>query len=112
MELTQEQAEDGLVCVQMTWADAKLARKVAREMVERRLAACVQQVRISSTYVWDGAVEEETEHLLTAKTTLAAARELEAYVQANHPYDEPEFVVLPVVGASAGYASWVRASVS
>lgn len=111
MELMQEMAGNSLVCVQLTYADAKLARQVAKDIVERKLAACVQQVRISSTYVWEGKVEEEAEHLLTAKTTMLRARDLEAYVQANHPYDEPEFVVLPMVAASEGYARWVRESV-
>lgn len=112
MELMQEESRDRLVWVQVTYADAKQARAVAKEIVEKRLAACVQQVRISSTYVWDGAVEEEAEHLLTAKTTMLRARDLEAFIRTNHPYDEPEFLVLPVLGASVGYARWVRESVA
>lgn len=98
--------------VQVTYADAKLARAVAKEIVEKRLAACVHQVRISSTYVWEGKVEEEAEHLLTAKTTMLRARDLETFIRANHPYDEPEFLVLPADAASEGYAKWVRESVA
>lgn len=111
MELMQEESQDRLVCVQVTYADAKQAREAAKEMVEKRLAACVQQVRISSTYLWDGAVEEEAEHLLTIKTTLQRARDLETFIRANHPYDEPEFLVLSADAASEGYAQWVRESV-
>lgn len=111
MELMQDESADRLVCVQVTYADAKLARQVAKEIVEKRLAACVQQVRISSTYTWDGKVEEKAEHLLTIKTTMLRARDLEEYIRTNHPYDEPEFLVLPVVAASEGYARWVRGSV-
>lgn len=112
MELMQDESPDRLVCVQVTYADAKQARQVAKEIVEKRLAACVQQVRISSTYMWDGSVEEEAEHLLTAKTTMQRARDLEAFIRTNHPYDEPEFLVLPADAASEGYAKWVRESVA
>jgi periplasmic divalent cation tolerance protein len=111
MELMQDESPERLVCVQVTYADAKQARQVAKEIVEKRLGACVQQVRISSTYVWEGAVEEEAEHLLTIKTTMQRARDLEDYIRANHPYDEPEFLVIPAEAASNGYATWVRKSV-
>ncbi|MEO0383633.1 MAG: divalent-cation tolerance protein CutA [Pseudomonadota bacterium] len=111
MELMEDDSVDRLVCVQVTYGDAKQAREVAKQIVEKRLAACVQQVRISSTYVWEGAVEEEAEHLLTIKTVMLRVRDLEDFVRANHPYDEPEFLVLPVLGASVGYAQWVRQSV-
>ncbi|WP_375572423.1 divalent-cation tolerance protein CutA [Ahrensia marina] len=111
MKLMQDESPERLVCVQVTYADAKQARQVAKEIVEKRLGACVQQVRISSTYVWEGAVEEEAEHLLTIKTTMQRARDLEDYIHANHPYDEPEFLVIPAVAASNGYATWVRKSV-
>jgi len=111
MELMQDESPERLVCVQVTYADAKQARQVAKEIVEKRLGACVQQVRISSTYVWEGAVDEEAEHLLTIKTTMQRARDLEDYIRANHPYDEPEFLVIPAVAASDGYATWVRKSV-
>lgn len=103
---------DQLVCVQTTYGDAKLARQAAKAMVEQKLAACVQSQHISSSYVWQGQIEEDAEVLLTAKTTLLRAADLEAFLRASHPYDEPEFIVLPVIGASDGYAQWVRQSVA
>ncbi|MFN3170508.1 MAG: divalent-cation tolerance protein CutA [Hyphomicrobiales bacterium] len=108
----QDEVPDRLVCVQVTYADAKQARRIAKQIVEKQLAACVQQVRISSTYTWEGSVEEEAEHLLTIKTTMLRVRDLETFIRANHTYDEPEFLVLPVLGASEGYAQWVRQSVA
>lgn len=112
MELMQDEAPDRLVCVQVTYADAKQARRIAKQIVEKQLAACVQQVRISSTYTWEGSVEEEAEHLLTIKTMMLRVRDLETFIRANHPYDEPEFLVLPAEAASVGYARWVRESVA
>ena len=112
MDLIQETAPDRLVCVQITYGDAKLARKAARDMVERGLAACVQQVRVSSTYRWQGQVEEDAEQLLTAKTIFSKVAALEAFVRDTHPYDEPEFLIVPALGASEGYARWVRESVN
>lgn len=108
MEMMQEDAGDRLVCVHIAYGDAKLARKSARDLVEKRLAACVQSQPISSTYAWQGKIEEAGEVLLIAKTTLRRARDIEAYVWATHPYDEPEFLVLPAVAAGAGYATWAR----
>ncbi len=117
MLLMQNESPDSvpgeqLVCVQTTYGDAKLARQTAKAMVEQKLAACVQSQNVSSNYVWQGQVEEDAEVLLTAKTTLRRAADLEVFLRADHPYDEPEFIVLPVIGASDGYAKWVRQSVA
>ncbi|MBV6657675.1 MAG: divalent-cation tolerance protein CutA [Devosiaceae bacterium] len=111
MEMMADDAPGSLICVQTTIADAKFARAFAKQLVDQRLAACVQQVRVSSTYGWDGTVREEAEHLLTIKTTLGALPRLEAFMAANHPYDVPECLVLPARGASEAYAAWVRQAV-
>ena len=110
MELMPEKAEDSLICVQTTVDDAKAAQRLARGLVDARLAACVQVGAIASTYVWDGAAVEAGEQLLTIKTVRGCLAALEAWLGEHHPYAEPEILVLPVEAASAGYAGWVRAS--
>lgn len=111
MELMQNGAADRLVCVQTTLDSVAAADTLARRLVEQMLAACVQVTAIRSTYRWEGAVEVAEEQLLTIKTAATQLTALETFVRDHHPYDEPEFLVLPVEAASDGYVQWVRQSV-
>jgi periplasmic divalent cation tolerance protein len=111
MELMQETAGDRLVCVQTTLDDGDAAAAFARRLVEAGMAACVQVSEIRSTYRWEGKVETAAEQLLTIKTAANRLEALAAFVRDAHPYDEPEFLVLPVDAASEGYAAWIRQSV-
>lgn len=84
------------------------AQMLAIDLVENRLAACVQvDGPITSTYWWKGAVETESEIRLLIKTTRDAVIDLQQWITENHPYEEPEFIVTPVMLASQGYAQWV-----
>lgn len=101
-----------LVCVQTTLDDPRSARSLAKGLVEAGLAACVHITVIASVYRWDGKVTEGEEQLLTIKTLAGRVDALEAHVRTHHPYDEPEFIVLPVERASAGYGAWVAKNVT
>lgn len=83
------------------------ARAFARGLVERRLAACVNLVGLSSLYRWRGKVEGAREVLLVVKTTAAHLRALERCVRAEHPYECPEFVVLAPQHVAAPYLRWL-----
>ena len=83
------------------------ARAFARLLVERRLAACVNLVPLSSVYRWRGKVEGAREVLLVVKTTAARVGALERCVLAEHPYECPEFVVLAAGHAAAPYLRWL-----
>lgn len=84
------------------------ARALARELVGRRLAACVQVEAIAaSIYRWDGKLQEDPEFRLVIKTTGARRVELEAAFAELHPYELPQFTGTPVA-ASDPYAAWVR----
>jgi len=88
------------------------ARLIARVLVDRRLAACVQIVGpIESTYRWQGSVETAREWLCFIKTTRARSREVIATVEVLHPYDTPEIVILPIAAGSQRYLDWLAASV-
>lgn len=105
-------AEVGLVEVHLTAPDAATAERLARLLVEERLAACVQVVPgIRSWYRWEGRVAHDAEHLLLVKSTAAQVDAIGARVRAEHPYDTPEVLVVPVVGADSRYSSWLRESV-
>jgi periplasmic divalent cation tolerance protein len=88
------------------------ARRIARALVDRRLAACVQVVGpIESTYRWQGGIETTREWLCLIKTTRARWREVVALVETLHPYDTPEIVALPIDAGSRRYLDWLAASV-
>lgn len=87
-------------------------RRLARLLVERRLAACVNLIpNLVSIYLWQGAVEEAAEVLLVMKTTAETLPALEAAIRELHSYEVPEFVVLNVESASQPYLDWLVGSV-
>jgi len=98
--------------VLVTAPDIKVARNVAKACLEARAAACVNIVpRLESHYWWQGKVERGNELLLLIKTTSARLSALEKCVLANHPYDTPEFVVLPISSGNRRYLEWISDSV-
>ena len=106
---TPHEHAPALIVVQTTLPDEKSADALARALVEGGLAACVQASAITSTYRWEGGIERANETRLDIKTTAARLGALLARLRADHPYDEPELVVLPVAWASEGYRAWVAA---
>ena len=97
--------------VLVTAPNLKTARALAKTALKARLVACANLVpRIESHYWWQGKLESGAEVLLVLKTTVARLRALEKVIVANHPYDTPEFVVLPVTGGNKRYLDWVSQS--
>jgi periplasmic divalent cation tolerance protein len=98
--------------VLVTAPDVKTARKLARAALAARLVACANLIpSIESHYWWHGKIERGAEVLLVMKTTATRLVALEKLVAAKHPYDTPEFVVLPIRSGSRCYLDWVRESV-
>ena len=95
--------------VLITAPDADCAETLARTLVDERLAACVNVVPgVRSFYRWEGAVQEDGELLLVAKTRGERAEALVARVKELHPYELPEVLALPVGSGSADYLQWVK----
>jgi periplasmic divalent cation tolerance protein len=89
------------------------AEKLAQQLVESRLAACVNIVGpIRSIYRWKHKVHNEEEYLLLIKTTAGQAAHLQSALAGLHPYDLPECVQLAVHGGSEDYLAWLAAEVS
>lgn len=89
------------------------ARALARELVEARVAACVNIVeRIQSIYRWEGRVTDDAEQLLIIKTSDERVPALREELFKRHPYEVPEFVVVPVAETSDAYGAWVLQSVA
>lgn len=99
------------VIVLTSWPATHDVEAAAVRLVEEGLAACVQvSGTVRSVYRWQGRVEQADERPVTLKTSAARIEALERRVRELHPYDVPEFVVLPVVAGSEAYLSWVGAS--
>ena len=101
------------VIVLVTAPDLKVARRLARAALQTRLVACANLVpKVESHYWWCGKLETSGEVLMILKTTRPRLRALEDLILAKHPYDTPEFLVLPVFAGNAKYLKWIVKSVS
>lgn len=98
--------------VLVTCATLEEARKIARWVVERRLAACVNVVThaVESFYTWEGKLENASEYMLMMKTSEDRLEELQKEVLRMHSYDTPEFVVVPIVSGAEEYLKWLDES--
>lgn len=100
------------VLVLTTAGNEAEAKKIARALVDRKLAACVNIVpRIQSVYRWQGTVENAEEYLLLIKTTRARVEAVQVAVRELHSYDLPEFVVILIEGGTPEYLNWIAESV-
>jgi len=96
-----------------TVARVEDAEYIAREMVERRLAACVNILPpVTSVYRWQGEVTREAEHLLLMKTRKDRFEALRARLVEIHPYETPEVVALPVAAGHLPYLQWIADNAS
>ena len=97
------------IVVLTTCPDEASAARIAGELLESRLAACVSRQPVRSTYRWQGRIEDEPEVLLVIKTLSSRFADLEMRLKSLHPYDVPEIIALPVAAGSAAYLSWLSA---
>lgn len=97
-----------ILIVMTNLPNAQAAEVLASELVEARLAACVNLLSaVQSIYRWQGKIEQATEVTLLIKTTQRRYAALEAAIHAAHPYELPEVVALPVTAALPSYVRWV-----
>ena len=105
----QKDADLKVVVVVTTFPDECVGRQIGTRMVGSQLIACINLLPgVSSIYQWKGKVETDSEVIGIMKTSEANLERLEAWLQENHPYAEPEFVVISVEAGSSGYLNWVR----
>src|SRR5690242_8400269 len=96
-----------------TFPDAETARRIARELVNEKLAACANVLpQIESIYCWQGKLEQSAEVLVLFKLTAARYADFEAKLKELHPYDVPEIIALRIAGGSRDYLSWVAENCS
>lgn len=104
---------DETIVVLTNMPDRGAAERLAQELVERRLAACVNVLaECTSVYRWKGAVENAKEVPVLIKTRAALYAELEAAISELHPYELPEIVALPIVRGLPEFLEWVNEGTS
>ena len=102
-----------LLVVLTSLPNMEAAKGLARGLVEKNLAACVQLTDgIQSIYRWEGKVCEEYEVLLSAKTTESKWLEISAYIKKAHPYDLPEILAFSPDQYEKQYGKWVESEVN
>jgi periplasmic divalent cation tolerance protein len=98
--------------VLMTAANEEDGARLAKILVETRLAACVSLVPPGRSFFWwEGKIDEQRETIMIAKTRRAALPRLIETVQKNHSYAVPEIIALPIIAGAANYLSWLAAEV-
>jgi len=86
----------------------KTAKDLANKLIEAKLAACVNIIPgIGSIYMWQGKLENTTEHLLLIKTSNDRYKEVEMLIKQHHTYACPEIIAIPIVQGSKEYLNWL-----
>ncbi len=100
------------VVVLVTCGTSDEAERIAKALVEKRLAACVNNTGVRSIYRWEGKVQDGHEHLLIIKTSRERFAALRAEIEGLHSYTVPEIIALPIVEGADPYLNWIEESVT
>ena len=97
------------IVVLSTCSAAAEARKLARHLIDQRLAACVNVLRaVDSFYRWQGKIQEDVEFLLVIKTSRELFPRLRAEWEKIHSYEIPELIAVPIVDGAPNYLNWME----
>jgi periplasmic divalent cation tolerance protein len=95
------------VIIVSTYPDQKTIKKIAHELVKKRLAACVNISKISSIYSWKGKIGDTSEFLAIFKTTQTNKNSLKKEIKKMHPYDVPEILEIDILSINQPYLRWL-----
>ncbi|KAH6779060.1 Nitrogen regulatory PII-like [Perilla frutescens var. hirtella] len=99
------------IVVYVTVPNKEAGKKLAESIVKERLAACVNRVPgVESVYEWKGEIQTDSEELLIIKTRESLLEALTEHVKANHEYEVPEVISLPITGGNLQYLEWIKKS--
>lgn len=100
------------VVILVSAASIELCRNIAQQLVENKLAACVNITpRVESIYRWEGKIAYDNEYQLFIKSTLELFPEIKAAIANLHTYENPEIICLPIIEGSKEYLQWLGDSV-
>ncbi len=96
------------VVIMVTAASRRECRKIARHLVEAKLAACVNMTQpVESIYRWKGKLADDKEFLMLIKSTRALFPQVKAAISKIHSYHTPEIICLPIIDGSRNYLQWL-----
>ena len=90
-----------------TYPNKKSITKIANELVQNKIVACVNITKISSVYSWQGKIENTSEYLALFKTTQKNKKSLKEKIKASHPYDVPEIAEINITSINKSYLKWL-----
>ena len=96
------------ICAILSTVPPALSAALAKSLLEKYLAACVNITTVRSLYRWKDECCDDEEHLLIIKTRRVLADAVIRALKSEHPYEVPEIIVLPVTGGHAPYLEWVH----
>lgn len=100
----------GPLLIYTTFETAKAARTLGRDLVEARLAACVNIIDgMTSIYEWDGSLEESSEVVMFVKTNGKCLDDALKHLKAEHPYETPALIVIDPLKVDSEFAAWIAA---
>jgi periplasmic divalent cation tolerance protein len=104
---------DEFIQISTTVEQKKDAETIANELLQKRLAACVQIVGpVTSYYWWNGTIDQAAEYLCLIKSRQDLYLRAEAAIRNMHPYEVPEIIATPIVNGSRDYKEWLAAELS
>jgi periplasmic divalent cation tolerance protein len=90
-----------------TYPNKKSITKIANELVQNNVVACVNIAKISSIYSWQGKIENASEYLALFKTTQKNKKSLKEKIKATHPYEIPEIAEINIASINQSYLKWI-----
>ena len=100
-----------LVLVMVTFPDNDSAKSMIEKVLEQRLAACILDMEVNSSYIWENQNQQEREVLVLFKTNQTSFEKLEQYISTNHPYDIPAILKIDA-SANQDYQKWIDSVIS
>jgi len=95
------------IIIVSTYPNKKSVTKIANELVQNKIAACVNITKISSIYSWQGKIENASEYLALFKTTQKNKKSLKEKIKASHPYEIPEIAEINITSINTSYLKWL-----
>jgi periplasmic divalent cation tolerance protein len=99
-----------LTVIISTYPNKKSITKIANELVQNKIVACVNITKISSVYSWKGKIENTSEYLALFKTTQKNKKHLKEKIKATHPYKVPEIAEINITSINKSYLNWILES--
>jgi periplasmic divalent cation tolerance protein len=95
------------VIIFSTYPNKKSVTTIANELIQNKIIACVNVIKITSTYSWEGKIENASEYLALFKTTQTNKKTLKEKIQSSHPYQIPEIAEIDITSINKSYLKWL-----